>query len=173
MTQRPPCTCITGQSLSYPVRWGRAPKKKVRHSRFFIRAYMNEWSSASKAEQVSMPSQPSNGEITIVIPNWVKISACMCRLWKKKRVYEPLGRSQGLESRCSNRVLEIWVRRDATQDTHLAHARRRYNKNVRPYPINPNIPSSALHVEKLWLHTVYRRVENLFLFPLVLGISED
>ena len=38
-----------------------------------MRAYMDEWPLATKAEQASMQSQPNNGEITIVIPDWVQI----------------------------------------------------------------------------------------------------
>ena len=61
-------------------------KNQALHSRFFIRAYMDEWPLASKAKQAGITSQPNNGEITIVVPDWVQ-SQLVCII---KGVYEPV-----------------------------------------------------------------------------------
>ena len=49
-----------------------------------MRAYRDERPLATKAEQASMPNQPNNGEITIVIPDWVQIQLCVRRLRRLK-----------------------------------------------------------------------------------------
>ena len=47
---------------------------------------MDEWPLASKAKQAVMTSQPNNGEITIVVPDWVQIQlVCI-----NKGMYEPV-----------------------------------------------------------------------------------
>ena len=47
---------------------------------------MDEWPLASKAKQAGITSQPNNGEITIVVPDWVQ-SQLVCII---KGVYEPV-----------------------------------------------------------------------------------
>ncbi len=83
--------------------------------------------------------QPSSGEITIVISDWAKISACMHRLWGQDGCTNHLGDRRDLKADALIGSLRHEYEETQHKTHTLAHARRRYNKNVRPYPINPNI----------------------------------
>ena len=128
--------------------------------------------SATKLKQASIASQPNNGEITIVIPDWNRFSAYVLRLWGQRGYTNSLG-----------------YRRDLKADALIGYLQHKqvqtqYETPTLPIPVGATTRTSAptekiltfhrfLTLKMSDRHTIYRRIENLLLFPLVLGISKD
>ncbi len=111
--------------------------------------------------------QPSSGEITIVISDWAKISACMHRLWGQDGCTNHLGDRRDLKAD----ALIGSLRHEYEETQHKTHTLPMpvgaTTRTSAPTQSTPIFPSSVLHLEELITYHLLPRRKSLSVSPCI------